>query len=220
MKNLISKLKQKLFPSKFQMTVRQWHQDDIDKNMRFNYDLDEKSLVLDFGGYEGQWTSDIFSRYLCNIVIFEPIDSFASKVRERFKLNNKIEVCEYGLGSSSRTETINISADSSSTFGKSLDTKSIEIIDVHDWIEERGISKIDLVKINIEGGEYELLERLIDSGLIGIINNIQVQFHDISNDSRQRMEQIQVSLLKTHGPTYQYEFVWENWTLKRSTISL
>ena len=38
--------------------------------------------------------------------------------------------------------------------------------------------KIDLLKINIEGGEYEVLENLIENDLIKNIDNIQIQFHD------------------------------------------
>jgi len=64
-------------------------------------------------------------------------------------------------------------------------------------------------------GEYELLEKLIETGLIGIFENVQVQFHDVAPDSHSRMERIQKALGKTHTPTYQYEFVWENWTRRR-----
>jgi FkbM family methyltransferase len=214
MNRLINRVRQKFFPSKFEMMVMQWFQDDGDKKLRLDYNLNDKSLVLDFGGYEGQWASDIFSKYECNIIVFEPVQSFADSIQQRFKLNNKIEVCQYGLGNSSRMETIHVSANGSSTFGKSSETESIQILDIKDWIEKRNITKIDLIKINIEGGEYELLERLLDSNLIEIVENIQVQFHDISDDSRRRMNEIQKGLTKTHKPTYQYEFVWENWTKK------
>lgn len=214
MNGLINRVRQKFFPSKFETMVAQWYQADGDKKLRLDYDLNDKSLVLDFGGYEGQWASDIFSKYECNIIVFEPVHFFSDSIRQRFTLNNKIEVCQYGLGSSSRTETIHVSANGSSTFGKSSETQSIQILDIKDWIEKRNITKIDLIKINIEGGEYELLERLLDSNLIEIVENIQVQFHDISDDSRRRMNEIQKGLMKTHKLTYQYEFVWENWTKK------
>ena len=46
------------------------------------------------------------------------------------------------------------------------------------------------------------------------VENIQVQFHNLSEDSRLKMEHIQQGLGKTHIPTYQYDFVWENWKLK------
>jgi hypothetical protein len=73
---------------------------------------------------------------------------------------------------------------------------------------------VDLMKINIEGGEYELLEHLIARGLTKRIRNIQVQFHeDVMAGAAGRMERIQSRLAETHHLTYQERFVWENWEL-------
>ena len=72
-----------------------------------------------------------------------------------------------------------------------------------------------MIKINIEGGEYEVLEALLESGMISIFKNLQIQFHDfIIDNASERMENIQVQLAKTHKITYQYKFVWENWVIK------
>ena len=194
--------------------VKKWYADGGDYELRFNYNLDNNSVVLDIGGYQGQWASDLFSRYRCNIFIFEPVSLFAELIKTRFLNNNKIEIFSFGLGGSSRKESIHISKDGSSIFGKSLNTEQIEIIDVKNWIDDHGIEKIDLIKINIEGGEYELLDRLIETGLMEIIKNIQVQFHNVSENSSSDMKRIQRKLIATHKPTYQYEFVWENWVRK------
>jgi hypothetical protein len=72
---------------------------------------------------------------------------------------------------------------------------------------------IDLMKINIEGGEYDLLERLIETNMISRIKNIQVQFHDVAPDSLSRMLAIQTSLLKTHSNIFNYKFVWDSYEL-------
>lgn len=191
--------------------VRLWWADGGDEALRFNYDLDENSVVLDLGGYDGQWAGELFSRYGCRIFVFEPVPAFAEKIRAKFEGNDKIEVLQYGLGASTRKETLHINANASSIYGKSGDVAEIRIIDARDWLGERKLERVHLAKLNIEGGEYELLERLIDIDLIGLIENIQVQFHDIAPDSRSRMERIRQNLKKTHSPTYQYEFVWENW---------
>lgn len=204
-----------VFPTEHQKTLKKWYADGGDRVMRFNYDLSEGSLVLDLGGYEGQWASDIFSMYCCKIVVFEPVHEFAESIRERFKRNPKISVLPFGVGKSSRTALISVCKDSSSVFKTSDRRQEIEIVDISDWIRRTNISSIDLMKANVEGGEYEILERLIETGLSRIIRNIQVQFHEITKDSSARMKQIQERLKETHNLTYQYRFVWENWTLKR-----
>lgn len=213
MENIIKKIYNSAFPSEHQQMVNKWYADGGDYELRFDYDLDDESVVLDVGGYQGQWASDLFSRYRCRIYVFEPVSMFAEQIQKRFKKNDQIEVFPFGLGGFSRSELIHISASGSSIFGTSAHCEQIKIVDIKDWINEKSIDKIALIKINIEGGEYELLDRLIETGLIKIIDNLQVQFHNISRDSREQMKRIQKELQKTHKPTYQYEFVWENWVL-------
>jgi GT2 family glycosyltransferase len=73
---------------------------------------------------------------------------------------------------------------------------------------------VDLLVLQMHGGEYELLERLIEADRVRTIKNIQVKFDDSVPDARARMRSIQKKLRETHSPTYQYEFVWENWERK------
>jgi FkbM family methyltransferase len=192
------------------MMVQKYFADGGDYVFRFNYNLTQESLVLDLGGYEGQWASDLYARYRCKIIVFEPVKGFAERIQKRFLKNPDITVLQFGLGKTSRAETIGICADGSSIFKNSNQKEQIQIFDVKDYITSH--SQIDLMKVNIEGGEYELLERLIETNLCRTISNIQVQFHYISNESSDRMEQIQKRLKETHHLTYQYRFVWENWT--------
>lgn len=205
------KIRGVLFPSEQQLILRKWQTDRGDYELRFNYDLGEESIALDLGGYEGKWTNDIYTKYRCRIYVFEPVGSFADQIRRRFAENDKIEVCQHGLGASTRQEIIHLSVDGSSVFGSSAASEEITIIDAKTWIEENLNGRINLIKINIEGGEYELLSRLIETNLVERIDNIQVQFHRISGASMAEMRSIQRALRRTHRPTYQYEFVWENW---------
>ena len=184
-----------------------------DKTLRLNYDLAESSVVLDVGGYEGQWTSDIFSRYLCTVHVFEPVPVFAEAIEARFARNRKIHVHRFGLGGSSRKSGMRIRADASSTVGSgpTPGVVQVEIRRATDFIEHAGFEKIDLMKVNIEGAEYELLEDLIGSGLIRRVENIQVQFHESLPDANERRAEIQAKLASSHKLTYCYPFVWENW---------
>lgn len=193
--------------------VQPWIKADGDKTHRLNYDLNENAVVFDLGGYEGQWASDIFSKYTCQVHIFEPFRPYAEKIRERFKCNPRIQVHAYGLAKANETAKLGISGDASSVFKPGNETTSIQLVRIEDFLSERNIAFIDLVKINIEGGEYDLLEHLIANGMIGKFKNIQVQFHDFVPEAEARMKAIQQKLQLTHQLTYQYIFVWENWTL-------
>lgn len=209
--DVIGRIRRKFLPTEHELMMRKWWEDGGDYELRFSYDLDDESVVLDVGGFEGQWASDLFSRYRCRIFVFEPVSSYATRIETRFRLNDRIEVMHYGLGGSTRMETIRVLGDSSSTFGVSGLEEPIRIMDAADWFADSAVERIDLAKINIEGGEYELLDRLIETRLIERINDVQVQFHDIAPESRSNMERLRAGLSRSHRSTYQYDFVWENW---------
>lgn len=203
----------RLYLSPEEKRIAPWVNAHGDKTFRLDYNLNESSFVLDLGGYEGQWASDIFARYLCTIHVFEPVPIFAEKIAKRFAGNSKINVHYFGLGRETCNVNLHLAADGSSVFtNKNAESIIIQIIKVDDFLRENEFPFIDLIKINIEGGEYELLEHLLETGYVENIRNIQVQFHDCVQDANVRMQMIQRKLEKTHHITYQYPFVWENWT--------
>ena len=191
-----------------------WFADEGDKTSRLDYDLSEDSLVLDVGGYEGQWASDIFLRYRCFIHIFEPVPAFAANIARRILRNKRIVLHPCGLGRETKLETISVCDNGSSIFKKASQSVEIPIMSAAEFLRRERITLVDLIKINIEGGEYDLLEHLIETGFVTNIRNIQVQFHDFVPQAEARMLAIQAALTKTHELTWQYRFVWENWRLR------
>jgi FkbM family methyltransferase len=205
----------KIYRSPQQRMVNQWTEDRGDETLRLDYDLDENSMVFDLGGYEGQWASDIFSRYCCSIYIFEPVAEFAKRIEQKFRGNKKIFVHNFGLAHKDRTAKISVNGTSSSLYKQGNDDAAAgRFVRADEFMHENKIKKIDLMKINIEGGEYDLVEHLIETGFVHNIRNIQVQFHDFVPQAQKRMGNIQNDLQKTHSLTYQYLFVWENWRLR------
>lgn len=195
-------------------SYKAWVEINGDKTLRLAYDLSPNSLVFDVGGYEGQFASDIFSRYCCRILVFEPVSSFAERIEERFAHNPNITVYRAGLADENGSKTIFVSNDASSIYGSESNlTEQVELVRASHFILDNNLDYINLMKINIEGGEYALLRDLVQSGLVRRIENIQVQFHRSFPNADREMRQIQAELSKTHCLTYQYPFVWENWRL-------
>lgn len=186
-----------------------------DKTLRLDYDINENSTIFDMGGHIGDWSADIFCKYQPYIYIFEPSTSFYNKIKDRFSNNNKVKIFNFGLSKKSEILKLYMADNASSIFIKErsdYEDCRIEKFDI--FLENEKIEKIDLMKINIEGGEYDLLEGIIETGFAKKINNIQVQFHDFIPNSKERMSKIQNKLKETHICTWQFEFVWENWELK------
>lgn len=195
--------------------VVSWFADKGDETLRLDYDLDENSIVFDIGGYKGEFARDIYCKYNSNIYIFEPIKDFFEISKKRFINNKKVHNYNFGLANKSFDAEINLSDNASSIFNVEGEKTTIRLESIVTFMKDNKIETVDLIKINIEGGEYDLLDELIAINWLHKFKNIQVQFHDfVIENPRERMEKIQKELQKTHQLTYQYDFVWENWKLK------
>jgi FkbM family methyltransferase len=208
---VLRKMRSIILPNAEDRALQKWRADQGDIILRQEYSLTPSSVVLDLGGFKGQWASDIFSRYQSVIHIFEPVPDFSRFIINRFQNNPKVFVHNFGLGGKTRQEQININSDGSSIVRYSNNKLTIDIYDIKAWLNSSQIKNIDLLKINIEGGEYELLERMIEQDMLADVINFQIQFHNFFPEARFRMESIRRALLKTHKQTYCYDFVWENW---------
>tara|TARA_R110000822_G_scaffold308800_1_gene437199 strand:- start:4601 stop:6094 length:1494 start_codon:yes stop_codon:yes gene_type:complete len=194
---------------------QRWFADNGDKTHRLNYNLNEESVVFDIGGYHGDFAHDIYEKFNCSIYIFEPVKKFYKKIKERFKNNKKIKVFNYGLSDSDTTTEIDLANDKSSThITLSSITETIELKKIDQVMSDHNIEFVDLIKINIEGGEFPLLKYIIMNKLSDRFKNIQVQFHTFVDFAAQKRKALQQKLSETHFLTYNYNFVWENWQIK------
>lgn len=210
---MIKKIIKKFYKTPHEKMVKKFKMDNGNL-LRLEYAIDKNSLVIDAGGYKGQWASDIYAMYNCTIHIFEPLNRFADNIETRFKKNDKIFVHKIGLSSANKKEKIYLDNDGTSVFKKHGECQEIQLVKSSEFFKKNNIDQIDLMKINIEGGEYDLLDDLIKANIIKNIKNIQIQFHDFVPAAEEKMKKIQNELKKTHRATYQYKFVWENWAIK------
>ena len=199
--------------------LQEWRLSGGDSIHRVNYDLSKDSLVFDIGGFKGEWSHTISKKYNCDIYIFEPVKTFFDQIKNKFKDNKKIKVYNLGLYSETKEEFISVAGDSSSHVNqKSGNSEKIQLQNVVEFLKEKNVSYVDLAKINIEGAEYDLINKLIDNNVITVFNNLQVQFHNFIPDATSKLLDIRSKLEKTHELTYCYDFVWENWKLKDNFI--
>jgi FkbM family methyltransferase len=191
-------------------SLEKWWFDQGDSTRCVNYDLNENSIVYDVGGWHGNWSSSIIAKYNPYVHIFEPIKAACTILKERFMENPKVQVHNFGLADRNAVASINLSFDSSSIYTSGDSTEPISLRDVAEVI----VSPVDLLSINIEGGEYAMLERMLNSGAVKWCQNIQVQFHDFYTDCGKLRDEIRTRLSETHAESYCYPFVWESWRLK------
>ncbi|URR34730.1 FkbM family methyltransferase [Thermosynechococcus sp. HN-54] len=216
MNKILDWLDSLLIHNSFQREVRRWFRDKGDSTLRLDYPLDTESIVLDVGGYKGDFTALIHEKFNCRVFVFEPVSVFYHICKKRFAGNAKITALNYGLSDTDEVSQVYIAQDSSS-FYKRTSKASAEIAQLRNCatvFQELGLEKVDLMKINIEGGEYNLVRKLIDSNLIEKIKYLQIQFHNFVENSEEKRQNLRSQLTRTHIEMWNYEFVWESWQLK------
>ena len=211
-------MRRKLWPTEKERAHAAWKVANGDATVRVEYDLEPDNTAVDLGGYEGRWASEIFKRYGCNIHVFEPVSPFAASLEKRFASDDKVRVYDYALGASNREFDISISGDGSSAFRQSDQIEHVRERKFSEWFAGTGLDRIELLKINIEGGEYELLDHLLGTGLIKFIRDLQIQFHDFVPDAERRMHDLRASISQTHSQTYHFPFIWDGWALRSQLL--
>jgi len=219
---LLGKIGDVIYKSEYEMNRDKWYSDGCEESKKIDFPgLNSNSIVLDAGGWRGDWASDIYSRYKPTIHVFEPVQEYAQFISKRFEMNSQIIVHSYGLGAMDQKMPIYIGREGSSIFmnkNTSSLVSEIEICDVYKYFEEKHLDRIDLFKINIEGGEYDLLDRVFEKKLHTSINRFLIQFHDFVEDAVVRRNEVRAKLAETHDLLFDYPFVWEYWMQKPNNI--
>ena len=180
----------------------EWQSNNLEY-LRYEYDLKSSDVVIDIGAYRGEWASQIFCRYGCRLIVIEPgpwIHGFPIGQIINKSASDHEGVLKFGgqyYYSSEHEEP----------------THEYPCFDINSLLTK--YDEIALVKINVEGGEYSLLDHIIEAGLHRRIRYLQVQFHCIEGEPYEdRHERIQRALSETHDLAWFYPFVWESWTRK------
>ena len=200
----------------FKINVAKWFNDQGDATLRLEYPLGADSVVFDLGGYEGDFADAINKKYNCFVYVFEPSKTFFEQCLKRFENNSKIKCFNFGYSNESGEFILSNEANASSMIKNSHGASGEKILikDICDAFSEFPIKNIDLLKINIEGPEFLILDKLIATNLISRVSNLQVQFHEFFPNSWKLRDDIRIKLGLTHIEMWNYPFVWESWKIK------
>jgi len=173
-----------------------WRLKKGDRKFHKDYNLNKESILFDVGGFEGEFTDKILKEFDCKSYIFEPHPYYFKNLKEKYKNNKNVIVFQYGLGGV--TENIYLTDDfESSKLSNERTNLEIQIKDITEVMKNLNIHKIDLLKLNIEGSEYNLLNRLINSGKINLVKKLIIQFHENINDADLKRNEIR-NILATY----------------------
>lgn len=176
---------------------------------RYEYPLTADSVALDCGVHQGTFAHMLHAKYGCRIIGFEPIAEFYRQSVERLQPFPKIAIRNVGVGATTRRERMVLKGDMTGIYADNPTAEEVQVVAIGGILA--GLGDVDLIKINIEGMEFEVLESLLADGWASRLRNIQVQFHPIVPDCERRHAEIRRALLTTHHLTYDAPWCWENY---------
>ena len=165
----------------------------------------------------GDGAADLRSLSGGTIHAFEPHPGSYAHIDERFDGDDQVRPHAYGLGASDATAVLELAGPGSSLHGGrrgDFATAEVAIRDVADVFAELGDDRVDFVKINIEGGEFDLLDRMLETGLTTRIRYLLIQFHEWHTRAHLRRRQIRRALSASHDEVWCYPWIWELWCAK------
>lgn len=181
---------------------------------RLDYDLNQSSVVIDLGSYHGEFAQNIYNKYKCYVYCFEPFKEFYDYSKLTV-IEDKIKFYNFALGDGDDRKKIYFKDDETSFFNVGDSYEEILIKDYGKEIANLNIKNIELMKINIEGAEYDFLEHILDNNFHEQIKNLQIQFHSNVENYKKRRNKIREKLKATHKIEWQFPSVWESWSIKK-----
>lgn len=209
----------KVFPNSALSPVLQFTRDGWNEKLYANLQLNRMSRVLDIGGFIGESTNEILSRFGSQIYCFEPVPEFVAILKERFEDLPQVKILGVGIGRETAVRSFSVEGDRTQVVRDEVnqfkDVVEVPFQDVSEiagsigWGPDSPV--IDLAIVNIEGGEYELLSILGEFDLVRYVQTFLIQFHKISPDAQDNRSQARATLSRSHSMTWSYDWIWERW---------
>lgn len=191
--------------------IQRLYRDGYHEFLTKNLPLTEKGIAVDFGGYHGEWAADIVREYGCQVHVFEPVAEFVLSLTARFKGDSRVIIHPCAIGQEGGSRNFQLSQDGTGGFAEGS-TVPVRF-ESAEFLSQLLPEAIDVVSINIEGGEYELIPALHAENLLERFKLIFVQFHRVDgipdvDDERKLCQEL---LAENHQLQWSYDFVWEAW---------
>ena len=154
--------------------------------------LHKHSIVIECGSFKGRWALQIARRYRPYLYCFEPQEWAAATTKtvlDRERLD--CMVLPFGLWSKDEALPFFNQGTDGCTGG--------EMREIGRALGNLGIESIDLMLINIEGGEYTLIPHMFKQNIFP--QRLMVQFHEGEYDNLRELIEQHYTILWDYGRT-------------------
>ena len=147
-----------------------------------NLDLDNCKTVLDIGANVGLWTKYILTRNARKVYCFEPNKKALEHLKFGLRNDSNATIVEKAVYKEDATLKFYINDENSLTSSVLPESGhspsyNVDAISLENAINLTGEDKIDLVKIDIEGAEFDIIENL-PQHVFDRIDSFLIEYHD------------------------------------------
>jgi FkbM family methyltransferase len=141
------------------------------------------SVVYSFGiGCDISFDEELIARTGCMVFGFDPTPKSALWIREHPSLPANFSFEQVGIAESSGRRLLflpEVPGHVSGSITKELSGASVdcEFSSLQDIMTRLGHSRVDFVKLDVEGAEYAILERWLMDGVGPLVGQLWVEFH-------------------------------------------
>lgn len=199
-------------PSLFLSNVSKWRKSGLHESL-WSIKTFSNSPVVDIGSHTG----DFLEKRLIlepekQYFGYEPILEFYETTLGKFSPFKNVALRNFGLSNKTGVTTFRQNGDATGVMQPKGAEVKVQLRDIAN--EEVFFQSLSLVVCNIEGGEYDLVERLVEKSIIQNIEVFLIQTHNVDEFSKKKMMKMRRQLSKTHFPKFKYDFIWESWIRK------
>jgi len=143
--------------------------------------LGPDSVIYSGGvGKDISFENDLVKRFNCKVVLFDPSPiGIATMKRPE---NNNPSFRFFPVGLAGQPGTLRLAppftpeGDSWFSYNSQVGTIEVACIDLITLMQKNGHRHVDLLKIDVEGAEYGIIDQIVDRGIP--VRQIVVEFHD------------------------------------------
>jgi FkbM family methyltransferase len=150
-----------------------------------------RPVVLDVGANEGDFTAAVLAAApQAEVHCFEPHPATCARLAARFAGEPRVVVQQKGVAEAPRVQVLHDYAGGSGSAHASFvpevfrdvyvsptDGVEVALTTVDDYVRERSIERLDLVKVDVEGYEREVLDGMRGVLDAGRVDRIQLEFN-------------------------------------------
>jgi len=152
--------------------------------------VEENDVIVDIGFNYGLFSMVSLKNNPSKIIAFEPNPKLVSNYQKFFN-HEKIELHQKAVSNKAGIVTFNENNDPGmSTLLSDINTHNInatyevELINFYQFLQKNNINQIDYLKVDCEGGEYDIFDSIPNEYLTNQVKKIALEFHHKFEDEK------------------------------------